>query len=80
MKFFRYGQPGQEKPGLLHTDGTLRDLSSHIPDLAGDVLTRLPDLARIDAASLPVVPGSPRLGPCVGGTGKFICILSLIHI
>ncbi|MFZ1469809.1 MAG: fumarylacetoacetate hydrolase family protein [Paracoccaceae bacterium] len=74
MKFFRYGQPGQEKPGLLHTDGTLRDLSSHIPDLAGDVLTRLPDLARIDAASLPVVPGSPRLGPCVGGTGKFICI------
>ncbi|MGB4829127.1 MAG: fumarylacetoacetate hydrolase family protein [Paracoccaceae bacterium] len=74
MKFFRYGQPGQEKPGLLHTDGTLRDLSSHIPDLAGDVLTRLPDLARIDAASLPVVPGTPRLGPCVGGTGKFICI------
>ena len=74
MKLLRYGEPGQEKPGLLHTDGTLRDLSTHIPDLAGDVLTRLPDLARIDAASLPVVPGSPRLGPCVGGTGKFICI------
>ncbi|MFZ1470910.1 MAG: fumarylacetoacetate hydrolase family protein [Paracoccaceae bacterium] len=74
MKLLRYGEPGQEKPGLLHTDGTLRDLSSHISDLAGDVLTRLPDLARIDAASLPVVPGTPRLGPCVGGTGKFICI------
>ncbi len=74
MKFLRHGEPGQEKPGLLHSDGTIRDLSAHVPDLAGEVLTRLPDLAAIDAASLPVVPADTRLGPCVAGTGKFICI------
>ena len=74
MKLLRYGAPGQEKPGLMHTDGTLRDLSAHIPDVAGAVLTRLSDLEAIDAGSLPIVPGTPRLGPCVAGTGKFICI------
>ncbi|MBP9182710.1 MAG: fumarylacetoacetate hydrolase family protein [Fuscovulum sp.] len=74
MKFLRHGEPGQEKPGLLHGDGTIRDLSAHVPDLGGEVLTRLPDLAAIDAASLPVVPADTRLGPCVAGTGKFICI------
>jgi len=74
MKFLRYGATGHEKPGLMHSDGTIRDLSAHIPDLAGNVLTRLADLSGIDAGSLPIVPGSPRLGPCVAGTGKFICI------
>ncbi|WP_225028338.1 fumarylacetoacetate hydrolase family protein [Xinfangfangia pollutisoli] len=72
MKFLRYGDPGHERPGLLHDDGTIRDLSSHIPDLAGAVLTRLDSLPNPD--SLPVVEGTPRLGPCVAGTGKFICI------
>ncbi len=74
MKFLRYGEPGQERPGLLHTDGTIRDLSAHIPDLAGAALTRLGDLAAVDATKLPEVSGNPRLGPCVAGTGKFICI------
>ena len=74
MKFLRYGEPGQERPGLLHTDGTIRDLSAHIPDLAGAALTRLGDLATVDATKLPEVSGNPRLGPCVAGTGKFICI------
>ena len=74
MKFLRHGEPGQEKPGLLHSDGTIRDLTAHVPDLAGEVLTRLPDLAAIDAGSQPVVPADTRLGPCVAGTGKFICI------
>ena len=74
MKLLRYGPLGQEKPGLLDASGTLRDLSAHIPDLAGAVLTDLDRLRAIDPASLPVVPGTPRIGPCVAGTGKFICI------
>lgn len=74
-KFLRYGAPGREKPGVLDEDGRIRDLSGEIDDLAGSVLDpdTLDGLAsRID--SLPVVDGTPRMGPCVGGTGKFMCI------
>ena len=74
MKLLRYGPQGQEKPGLLDADGAIRDLSGHVPDIAGAVLTDLDRLAQIDPASLPKVEGTPRLGPCVAGTGKFICI------
>jgi 2-keto-4-pentenoate hydratase/2-oxohepta-3-ene-1,7-dioic acid hydratase in catechol pathway len=74
MKLLRYGPQGQEKPGLLDADGAIRDLSGHVSDLSGDVLTDLDRLKAIDPASLPKVEGSPRLGPCVAGTGKFICI------
>jgi 2-keto-4-pentenoate hydratase/2-oxohepta-3-ene-1,7-dioic acid hydratase in catechol pathway len=76
MKLVRYGEPGAEKPGLLDIGGQLRDLSAHVADISGAALA--PDtLARIGAIaedSLPPVGGSPRLGACVGGTGKFICI------
>ena len=80
MKLLRYGPKGHEKPGLLDANGQVRDLSGVIDDLAGDAL--LPDglarLAALDAAALPLVPGTPqaglRLGPCVGRIGKFICI------
>ena len=76
MKLLRYGLPGEEKPGVLASDATIRDLSNLIPDLAGPAL--LPDalekLRRADIASLPRVAGKPRIGPCVGGVGKFICI------
>ena len=76
MKLLRYGPPGQEKPGLLDARGQLRDLSAHVPDVAGDVLlpAGLARIAALDANMLPLVGGSPRLGPCVAGTGKFICI------
>ena len=80
MKLLRYGPPGQERPGLLDADGQVRDLSEHIDDLAGEVLTSagLSLLSRLDPATLPRVPGIPqqdlRLGPCVGQVGKFICI------
>jgi 2-keto-4-pentenoate hydratase/2-oxohepta-3-ene-1,7-dioic acid hydratase in catechol pathway len=73
MKLLRYGPQGQEKPGLLAADGTIRDLSGHIADLSGEILTKLDTLKAIDPATLPVVQPS-RLGPCVAGTGKFICI------
>ncbi|MGO4851334.1 fumarylacetoacetate hydrolase family protein [Phaeovulum sp. W22_SRMD_FR3] len=80
MKLVRYGAPGQEKPGILDAAGQVRDLGAHVPDLAGAVLTPegLARLAALDPESLPKVPGVPqadlRLGPCVGGVGKFICI------
>lgn len=74
MKLLRYGPQGQEKPGILDAEGQIRDLSAHVADLAGTVLTDLDRLKAIDLATLPKVDGSPRLGPCVAGTGKFICI------
>ena len=76
MKLVRYGMAGAEKPGLIDTDGRIRDLSGHIADVAGAAIdpAKLAELGRIDPASLPLVSGDPRLGPCVGGTGKFICI------
>ena len=74
MKLLRYGPPGQERPGLMDGSGQIRDLSGHIPDLAGSVLTDLDRLKAIDPATLPPVSGTPRLGACVAGTGKFICI------
>jgi len=74
MKLVRYGARGAEKPGMLDAAGRLRDLSAHVPDIAGAVLADLGRLATIDPETLPLVEGNPRLGACVGGTGKFICI------
>ena len=76
MKLLRHGPSGSEKPGLMHTDGTIRDLSGIVPDIAGAVIsdTGLANLRAIDPATLPVVDAKTRLGPCVAGTGKFICI------
>lgn len=76
MKFLRYGAPGAEKPAIVDADGKIRDLSAHISDLSGAALApdALAKLGAIDAKSLPLVEGDPRLGPCVAGTGKFICI------
>ncbi len=76
MKLLRYGAKGAEKPGLLDADNQIRDLSGHVADIAGDVLTPagLAALAKIDPASLPVVTGNPRIGACVGQVGKFVCI------
>jgi len=76
MKLLRHGPAGAEKPGLMHADGTIRDLSGHVPDIGGSAISDegLDRLRAIDAASLPVVDPSVRLGPCVAGTGKFICI------
>jgi 2-keto-4-pentenoate hydratase/2-oxohepta-3-ene-1,7-dioic acid hydratase in catechol pathway len=73
MKLLRYGPRGAEKPGILDAAGRLRDLSGVMADVGGEVLTRL-DTLSIDPETLPLVTGNPRLGACVAGTGKFICI------
>lgn len=76
MKLLRYGERGAEKPGMLDAAGKLRDLSAHANDIAGDVLLDegLARLAAIDPETLPLVEGNPRLGACVAGMTKFICI------
>jgi 2,4-diketo-3-deoxy-L-fuconate hydrolase len=80
MKLLRYGPVGQEKPGALDESGQVRDLSSVISDVSGEALSResVARLKALDLNTLPVVKGTPqsdlRLGPCVGGVGKFICI------
>ena len=76
MKLLRHGPRGQEKPGLLHSDGTIRDLTGLVPDIGGAVIsdTGLAMLRGVDASALPVVAAGTRLGACVAGTGKFICI------
>ncbi|GAC1521077.1 MAG: ureidoglycolate lyase [Collimonas sp.] len=80
MKLLRYGQKGQEKPGVLDAQGRVRDLSGVIADIAGRYLLpqELDKLRALNLDSLPLVAGTPqhdlRLGPCVGAVGKFICI------
>lgn len=80
MKLLRFGAPGTEKPGILDAEGRVRDLSAHVADIAGDTLLPegMAELRALDISTLPVVAGTPqedlRLGPCVGRTGKFICI------
>ena len=76
MKLLRYGPQGQEKPGLVDADGRIRDLSSHVDDIAGDVLSdaALARLRALEPATLPLVSGQPRIGACVGRVGKMVCI------
>jgi 2-keto-4-pentenoate hydratase/2-oxohepta-3-ene-1,7-dioic acid hydratase in catechol pathway len=76
MKLLRYGEPGQERPGIIDTDKAIRDLSEVLPDVSGKLLSSdsLDRLRRLDPTSLPLVSGTPRLGPCVGDVGKFVCI------
>ena len=76
MKLLRYGEIGNEKPGVLDKDGNIRDLYGHIDDVSGAVLneTSLNKLREINFEDLPTVEGTPRLGTCVTVIGKFMCI------
>ena len=76
MKLLRFGASGQEKPGILDSQGKVRDLSGVIDDIAGDLLSdeALQTLRDTDISALPEVAPDVRLGPCVGRVGKFICI------
>jgi 2,4-didehydro-3-deoxy-L-rhamnonate hydrolase len=76
MKLVRFGAPGAEKPGLVDAQGVVRDLSAHIADVTGDVLSpaNLDKLRKIDAKSLPAAPQGVRLGAPVGGVRNFIAV------
>ena len=76
MKLVRFGEAGREKPGMIDADGTIRDLSGEVADITGATLdaATLDRLRGLDPATLPAVDSAVRLGPCVGGIGKFMCI------
>jgi 2-keto-4-pentenoate hydratase/2-oxohepta-3-ene-1,7-dioic acid hydratase in catechol pathway len=76
MKLVRHGAAGAERPGIVAADGSIRDLTGLVPDIGGAVLSDagMAMLRGIDPMSLPQVAPGTRLGPCVAGTGKFICI------
>jgi 2-keto-4-pentenoate hydratase/2-oxohepta-3-ene-1,7-dioic acid hydratase in catechol pathway len=76
MKLLRYGAAGQEQPGVLDAAGQIRSLTGVVSDIAGETLlaSSLEQLRKLDLQALPIVDGSVRIGPCVGGVGKFMCI------
>ncbi len=76
MKLLRFGNTGEEKPGILDGDGNIRDLSGVVSDIDGPNLSdaSLALLKSLDLSTLPVVDGTQRIGPCVGNIGKFLCI------
>lgn len=76
MKLVRYGKKGAEKPGMIDGNGNLRDLSKHIADINGETISdkSLAALRKLDPGKLPLVKGKQRMGACVSGIGKFLCI------
>lgn len=76
MKLLRFGPAGSEKPGIMDKDGNIRDLTGQVSDISGTDIsdTALNKLRDLNLNDLPLVSGNPRLGPCVGNVGKFICI------
>ena len=74
MKLARFGKHGSEKPGIFDDNGILRDLSGYCSDIDSKLLSDLSPLANVKMDDLPVVENNPRLGACITGTGKFICI------
>jgi ureidoglycolate lyase/2,4-diketo-3-deoxy-L-fuconate hydrolase len=76
MKLLRYGPTGQERPAMIDAQGRLRDLSGKVADITGSTISAasLARLASIDPATLPLVEGKPRIGPCVGQVGKMVCV------
>jgi ureidoglycolate lyase len=76
VKLLRYGESGQEKPGMLDRNGLIRDLSGHVNDISDETLlpVNIEKLKKIDFNNFPEVSGDVRIGPCVGKVGNFICI------
>ena len=76
MKLLRFGEHGQEKPGLLDAEGRIRDLSEIVDDIAGETLSTesLNRIRAIDPETLPLVEGNPRLGVPIGVVPKFLGI------
>ena len=76
MKLLRVGQSGHERPAMLGADGRLYDLSAVIADIGGETLLpqSLARLAAVDVSTLPLIKGEQRVGPCIAGIGKIVCV------
>ena len=76
MKLLRFGELGSEKPGILDSEGQIRDLSSIIQDINPSTINdrTFNMLENQDLSALPVVSANTRIGACVGNVGKMICI------
>lgn len=76
MRLVRFGDPGQERPGVLDSSGAVRDLSSIVDDIDGTTVSPaiLAELGRLNLESLPVVETGTRLGACLGNVRNLICI------
>ncbi|MGA8008557.1 MAG: fumarylacetoacetate hydrolase family protein [Thiomonas sp.] len=76
MKFVRYGRNGHEQPGLVDAQGRVRSLSGVVADIDVSVFGPAGQraLRDIEADSLPLVKGRPRLGVPVVGISKFVAI------
>ena len=76
MKLLRFGLGGSERPGIIDADGNIRDLSSIVDDITGDILSEqsLGMLRNVGIDRLPLAPDGSRYGPCVANIGKFICV------
>ena len=76
MKLLRVGKKGEEKPAALDKNGKIRDISFHIKDFNPDNLNfeTINKLNDVNLESLPEIPASERIGPCVSKPGKFVAI------
>lgn len=76
MKLMRYGAKGAEKPGLVDTNGLVRDLSDEIADITAATLRphALQRLQALEPASLPVVANPGRIALPWSGCEKFIAV------
>jgi len=76
MKLCRWGKNGYEKPGMIDSQGMLRDLSGMLSNIDQDTISPkgLARLRKIRPESLPLIKTEPRLGVPYIGISKFVAI------
>lgn len=76
MKLVRFGQTGAESPGILDSQGRVRDLSGKVADFQGEdiSLEAIAAIRAIDVESLPLAPEGARLGAPLADTPNFHCV------
>jgi len=76
MKLCRWGKNGYEKPGMIDSQGMLRDLSGVLSNIDQDTISPkgLARLRKIRPESLPLIKTEPRFGVPYTGITKFVAI------
>ena len=76
MKLVRFGKEGREKPGIIDSEGFLRDLSTKVKDIDGKTISSnsLKLIQRVNLKKLSIVKGKPRIGVPIANVGKIVCI------